>query len=289
MGWAEAKVRDREAYQLDASNVEIYQTEEGYSRARPLPTKEELKEFYINKYYQNGHGNYKDEYDVQKFNKILYKLKRKAIIILSLFQKKPENFLDIGCGQGYALKTFDANGWDVTGIDFSAHACSIHNPDMADKIIEGDLYDILEGLGEYQIVHMDNVLEHVLDPYKLLELVRNVIKPDGILIIDVPNENSVFHRYLQKQGLLKDMFERAYPDHLSFFNIEGLRNICKRAGFVEMFIGDFSQTVIHCAGEDMVLDNYLNTLPISRALFHYRASAELGFGNEMMGFFTVGS
>ena len=73
---------------MDENNVEIYETEEGFSRARPLPTQEELREFYTNTYYQEGHGRYKDEYDMRKFNNIIYKLHKKIILLLSLFVKE---------------------------------------------------------------------------------------------------------------------------------------------------------------------------------------------------------
>jgi 2-polyprenyl-3-methyl-5-hydroxy-6-metoxy-1,4-benzoquinol methylase len=269
------------------SEIEIYQTEEGFSRAHPLPTKEELEEFYTNTYYQEGHGNYKDKYEPRKFNNILYKLHKKIILLRSLFIPEPENFLDIGCGQGYALKTFSENGWDVTGIDYTNRTCMTHHPDMINKVVEGDIYDVLESAGKYQVVHADNVLEHVLDPYKFIELCKDALKPGGILIIDVPNENSIFHQWLMKEGILNDVFERKYPDHLSFFNLPGLRNLCKKYGLAELFIGDFSITHMGFNGITVSVEDYLKTLPINKALMFYCMYAELGFGPELMGFFRA--
>ena len=270
------------------TEVEIYEVAEGFSRARPLPTKEELREFYTNTYYQEGHGRYKDKYDTKKHNDILYKLHKKIFLLLSLFVREKENFLDIGCGQGYALKTFSANGWEVTGLDYTSRACSIHHPDMIEKIIEGDLYETLGALDtQYQVVHADNVLEHVLDPYEMLELCKKVLKPGGILIIDVPNENSKFQKWLLEKGAISRMFEQSYPDHLSFFNLVGLRNLCNKAGFRELFIGDFSKVHMVINGIRIEIDEYISSLPINKSLRYYCTNADLGFGPELMGFFTV--
>jgi len=273
---------------LEKLEVEIYQTEDKYYRVRPLPTKQELRKLYTDKYYQDNHSNYKEEYEEKRRNTFIYKVKQRIVLFRIMFGQQPGNMLDVGCGEGWALKTFHENGWKVTGLDYTDYACRQHNPDMTDNIILGDSYETMEAIKtKYQIIHLDNILEHVIDPLYLLQLCRKRLRPDGVLIIEVPLENSIFHQYLLKHCLIKTVFEYKYPEHLSMFNLEGLRGITKRAGFKEQFIGDFSPTRLTLSQDRfVVLENFLFTLPLELSMRYFTLSTELGFGTEMMGFFT---
>ncbi len=47
-------------------------------------------------------------------------------------------------------------------------------------------------LGHFDVVHMNNVLEHIPDPISLVSLARDLLEPGGIVCINVPNDFSPF-------------------------------------------------------------------------------------------------
>ena len=97
--------------------------------------------------------------------------------------RKSLKILDIGCGEGWTLNYFNEKKWDITGIDFSDSGCKNHNPHLLENLIIGDIYENISKLinsKKYDVVWLDNVLEHVFNPKDLLEKCRKLINKNGI-------------------------------------------------------------------------------------------------------------
>ena len=268
--------------------LNLYETKEGFYRVLPPPEKE-LEEYYSEKYYKEDCANYKHEYTDERKEHFLDTVRKVIKILRMLAFGEPKACLEIGCGEGWGLRIFKEEGWDVTGVDFTSYPCSIHNPDFVDDIITGSLYDTLPGLiklgNKYQILYFDNLLEHVRDPVQLLEYCRELIEPDGALIIEVPNANSAFYRYLFNCGKQDwRMGFAKYPDHLAYFDIDSLRTVCNNAGFQEVIIMDIANYNYNINGVTFQLEEYLEAQPIKKALTYYAARADVGLGPEILGF-----
>jgi 2-polyprenyl-3-methyl-5-hydroxy-6-metoxy-1,4-benzoquinol methylase len=124
--------------------------------------------------------------------------------------------LDIGAGTGDFLAAAKADGWNVTGVEPSEKARSI-----ADR--KGlSLYTGTDAIqdGTYDAITMWHVLEHVPDPEAQAAELKRLLKPDGVLIVAVPNFNS----YDAKQY---GNFWAAYdvPRHLWHFSQKSIRMI----------------------------------------------------------------
>lgn len=104
--------------------------------------------------------------------------------------------LDYGCGSGVLLRELATRGFQVTGVDMSegmldaarrnlVDAGSVRlervGPDFLGAYLDAD-YDVVTSLG---------VLEYLDDPWRLLEMLADVLKPGGRLIISVPNRASL--------------------------------------------------------------------------------------------------
>lgn len=48
--------------------------------------------------------------------------------------------MDVGSGEGFALKYFQDLGWSCTGLDYSVFGVKRHNPDQANSVITGDIF-----------------------------------------------------------------------------------------------------------------------------------------------------
>ena len=106
--------------------------------------------------------------------------------------------LDIGCGVGqFANFLFDQGFCNYQGLDFSGEAIRIakeSNPEHAQKFFQGDAFQSDLFAGQYDLVIMFEILEHINQDLELIGLVR----PGTKMIVSVPNFPDPYHvRYFQ--------------------------------------------------------------------------------------------
>ena len=97
--------------------------------------------------------------------------------------------LDVGCGQGPALEWLRANGYNGTGITINKEdlrAC--HKAHL--RVQADDQNDLSFGDGWFDMVWARHVLEHSIAPYWTLHEFKRVLKPGGILYVEVPSPNT---------------------------------------------------------------------------------------------------
>jgi 2-polyprenyl-3-methyl-5-hydroxy-6-metoxy-1,4-benzoquinol methylase len=116
-------------------------------------------------------------------------------------QFKPQGrFLDVGCNMGMLLRHVRRMGWTAVGVEPS--------PTLAPLAIKGfglNVYNCF--LNElptiehrsFDVIALSDVFEHISDPLSLLSDVRQLLAPDGILYVKVPNARW----NLFKQSMLK--------------------------------------------------------------------------------------
>jgi 2-polyprenyl-3-methyl-5-hydroxy-6-metoxy-1,4-benzoquinol methylase len=200
------------------------------------PSPEALKAYYAERYYQTEQGSYQKVYSEKELAYLNLKIAQKANVVKSLSEKKtPGSFLDVGCGEGFALAWFSENGWSVEGIDYSVAGLEAMNPALLSQVESGDLFEILDRrISEgkrHDLIWLNNVLEHVADPVNLLKSLKHLIAPDGILVVTVPNDGSIYQEFLLKNGNIPERFWIAIPDHLSYFTYDSLVRIAEACGW----------------------------------------------------------
>jgi 2-polyprenyl-3-methyl-5-hydroxy-6-metoxy-1,4-benzoquinol methylase len=274
------------------------------------PTFKELEEYYANKYYQSDEGPYQNSYSIQEVEYINNKITQKYQKLRQLgFIKELGSYslLDIGCGEGFALNYFMKKGWDVTGLDYSDYGCKSINPQCSKNLKKGDIYENIEGLIKkgltYDVIWLDNVLEHVLDPLYLLKRIHLLSSEVGVLVIEVPNDFSEIQKYLSENRHITDDYWIAVPDHISYFNYRGLINICSAADWsYGSILGDFpidwflfneysnynlNRNVGFAAHKARVeIENILHRISVDKTNELYQKMAELGIGRQLIGIFT---
>ena len=100
--------------------------------------------------------------------------------------------LDIGCGPGFFLKVAKERGWSAEGIEPSRQAAAHARSLGLDVIEEFFNRQACANLGRYDVVHLNNVLEHIPNPMEIVRLARDLLTSGGILCINVPNDFSPF-------------------------------------------------------------------------------------------------
>ena len=137
--------------------------------------------------------------------------------------------LDVGCGKGGLLcnlpDRYIPYGIEIAP-DQAAYAAEVVEL-RGGKII---VNTALAGLCEIQDEFADGIimrafLEHETEPVRVLEEVCRVLRPNGVIILKVPNFASINRVIL---GTKWSGFR--FPDHLNYFTPKTLRAACNKAG-----------------------------------------------------------
>jgi 2-polyprenyl-3-methyl-5-hydroxy-6-metoxy-1,4-benzoquinol methylase len=279
----------------------------GYWEIASKPTTQELQDYYAEKYYQEGKGSYELAYGKDELSYFRAKLEQRRVVLQHHLSPvgNARRLLDVGCGEGYALAFFREQGWDVKGLDFSSAGVGSKNPACLDVLVTGDLFALLEAeiaAGEtYDVVWLQNVLEHVLDPLDLLQSLRTLVSPGGVAVVTVPNDCSTTQRAALALEHIDSAFWVAPPDHLTYFDRDSLARAAAETGWecVEM-LADFpvdwflfhpasnyvrDKTVGKSAHMARVqIENLIHEQPVEDVIRFWSAAAKLGLGRDITAF-----
>lgn len=106
--------------------------------------------------------------------------------------------LDIGCFSGELLELFQEKGADVYGCELQEDAVRIANEKLPGRIFKTDVFSNDFPAMTYDVVVMSGVIEHVVDPEKLLRRATEMLVPEGTLMVQTPDSGSVLARIMRK-------------------------------------------------------------------------------------------
>lgn len=143
--------------------------------------------------------------------------------------------LEVGCAGGHVTRHLVDRGNEVVGIELDPDAAE-HARQFATDVHVADLdHTAASSLvdGEFDVVLLGDVLEHLRDPATVLADVTSVLGPSGRLVVSVPNVAHIDVRLMLLAG------EWHYQDvgvldrtHLRWFTRESLRSLLAEVGFV---------------------------------------------------------
>ena len=92
------------------------------------------------------------------------------------------------------------------------------------------LFRSVSALAPFDAVHVKLVMEHVAEPLRVLAAVREVLRPGGVVVVQVPNDFNPVQLAAQKL-LNKDPWWVVHPVHVNYFNFESLERTLRRCGY----------------------------------------------------------
>lgn len=160
------------------------------------------------------------------YNRAMSKHDRDKDALISRYLKLgPESHvLDVGCGSGsFLARIHDHYKSQVSGVDFKNLT---HLPSFANvKFHHGLFYEQDLPDNAFDLVTMWHFLEHDYDPVRTLATARNLLKPDGRLIIEIPRLDSVtFRMYRERWPGLQA------PQHTVLYTKQMLLKFIERSG-----------------------------------------------------------
>ena len=192
----------------------LYDEEMDMLITHPQPSLEKLPSYYESPDYISHTDGKKSFFEkMYQFVKGIA-LKNKLNLINSLSQKG--KILDIGAGVGDFLMTAKKDGWQIVGIEPSEKAKAIAQQKGVSfvndsKEIESQSLDVIT---------MWHVLEHVPNLDEQITELKRMIKPDGTIIIAVPNFKSFDANYYKEFWAAYDV-----PIHLWHFSKTAIQKL----------------------------------------------------------------
>lgn len=290
--------------ELTFKNFKIINCETcGFRHIYPLLERSEVEKFYREKYYREiqpfPYSQVNPEYiekvlDEVNRNNDYYRIYQK---VESLLQTDVRRMLDIGCGNDLLTKFFQNQGWESFAIEpnqDAANYLNLFNLNVYNCPVEE--IETIE-IKNISFINLRFVLEHIMNPYRVLQQLYNLMTAGGIIRVVVPNDFSEGQlAYLE--NFKEEPHWVCLPDHINYFTFESLHNLLERVGFSEVYrITNFPLEILLLSGVNYYaseeerkkvgplvrnFENAFRNTGRERLLEqYYEALAQLGFGRAI--------
>ena len=168
-------------------------------------------------------------------------LKRLKFIQDAVFNLKRNKLeiIEVGCGNGHISYQLARNGFQVKGVDISPDAITQARSNYQDANLSFEVIQAEQlGIGKtYDVVVMSEVMEHLNDPYSVLGVIAKMIKPDGIVVITVPNG------FGPREVFVTKPIQKIFKGESSFARmLQGFKNVL---GYKGVTIQSSNQNLTH--------------------------------------------
>ena len=190
----------------------------------PQPTDEVLAEIYGNRYFLGA-----DTPEAHEQRKQLKQATARGYLDqLKNYRKGLTNgsLLEVGCGQGEFLIEAEAEGYDVTGVEYSAHAVEIAQSNLQrGHVLIGEVETADLPPHSFDVVVSTDVIEHVRDPKAYLRAIHRVLKPGGILLMVTISLDTLTAKVLQHRWMEFKI------EHMHYFSDNALHGLLMTQGY----------------------------------------------------------
>ena len=153
--------------------------------------------------------------------------------MLKFIPNSAKTTLEIGCGAGNFSAQFanEKETWGIEPFETSAKEAQ----QKLDKVIMGTLDETISEIPDnyFDVIIMNDVIEHLLEPWNDITLLKSKLKKDGVLVTSIPNV-----RY--SKNLFKFLFNRDWKytedlildrTHYRFFTKKSIKRMFKDCGY----------------------------------------------------------
>lgn len=192
----------------------------------PRPSPEEMKDYYPQAYreYRASIGkSVHRRYQEEKLRKVQA-------------HSRGGRLLDVGCADGSFLQMAQQAGWEVRGVELAEDSAVYAREALGLDVFKGELSEAGFPAEHFDVVTFWHVLEHLHNPLRELLEAHRILKPDGLLIVEVPNIASWQARLFKTNWRALDT-----PRHLYHFSPDTLKAMLAEAGFACFKIGYWAQ------------------------------------------------
>lgn len=180
---------------------------------------------WIKDFKQPDYSNYHNDTTYLDCKSLFDNIFSRIVNLADKYRPQKGRVFEIGASVGGLLLSFKSDGWETSGVEPSDKA----QKEAAKNGLEvyaGSFEDLKSKLNTYDLVVINHTLEHVDDPLKVLDKIKFILKPEGILMVGVPNFASL------KSKILKDRWTHILPrEHKWQYTPKSLKTMVGSAGF----------------------------------------------------------
>lgn len=151
--------------------------------------------------------------------------RHREIVRIIIETKNSGRILDLGCGEGHILKML-SNSYEKYGVDVSKTALKLAN----DKNIHIKLCNLNKDFPfdmKFDFMICSEVLEHLENPFDVLENVKKHLTEDGLFLVTIPNVTHWRHRV----SLLLGKSPNYDKTHINFWDLDSFIKLLHDRGY----------------------------------------------------------
>ncbi len=156
-----------------------------------------------------------------------------SFVVFSKYLRRG-NILELGPAEGVMTDLFVKAGRDVTVVEGAEKFCNDLTQRHPSIKVHHSMFEDFKTDQKFNNIVLGHVLEHVDNPVKVLKYVKKFLKKSGVILVAVPNANSIHRQAAVAMGLLKK--ENALNEldihhgHQRVYSIPELRKDFEKAG-----------------------------------------------------------
>jgi 2-polyprenyl-3-methyl-5-hydroxy-6-metoxy-1,4-benzoquinol methylase len=152
------------------------------------------------------------------------------------YRLPPAEVMELGCAHGGFVALMQQAGYSASGVEMSPWIVSFGRKTFGIEVHKGPVEDLAIVPGSLDVIAMMDVMEHLPNPVGTMSRCLDLLKPDGLLLVQMPNfqegmqyeelvsSNSTFldqlksdeHLYLYSKRATTEFFHRLGADHIQF-------------------------------------------------------------------------
>lgn len=191
-----------------------YQLYETY----PQPDIDKLSKYYESDDYIS-HTDHRRNFKEHLYYFVKQIALRNKLKLINGFKTDTKTILDFGCGTGDFLKVCYKDGWEITGIEPSVKARDIANQKLNNLVFGANEINNFKNK-KFDVITLWHVLEHLPNLKEAIINFKQLLKPNGVLVVAAPNFRSYDANYYQSYWAAWDVPRHLW--HFSQFSISKL-------------------------------------------------------------------
>lgn len=193
-----------------------------------LKTNAEIKNYYQESYRREFKPNLKKDTSPEELFNCYVEFQEERIKLLEPFLDKEKRLLEIGCSAGMFLYHVRDRVKEVVGLDFDHKSADYASEKCNCSVYAGQLIDTPLQKKSFDVICLFQTLEHIRSPLELILQIKEYLKSDGILYIEVPN---LYDALLSTYNIPYYQQFYYHTAHLYYFSKRSLSLLLRNASF----------------------------------------------------------
>jgi SAM-dependent methyltransferase len=236
----------------------------GQRRLDPQLSPEQLDDLYSGAYFSSSRGvsgrlplikAAPTDYSAEVVRTRRFKF-AKTLRVLGRLLPATRSLLDVGAATGDFVKLAREHGFAADGIEMSAFA--VEQAEIRNSIgLRRRMLAEVDGDALYDCIHLNHVFEHFNDPVEELVQIRRLLRPDGVLYLEVPYQFQLIERAWLWFGRDRPEFTLHSLHHAFFYTPRTIERLLRERGFEVIEISVFDAERYEASAEGNALKKVL--------------------------------